>query len=169
MYRAFLGLGSNLGDRAGNLKSAIRLLDNENEIKVTKISSVYETEPIGNMEQSSFYNCVIEIETDLKPIELLKAGNQVEAELKRERSIRWGPRTIDIDILLYGNLAIKESELQIPHPRICERAFVLVPLLELSPKIEIPSLGRADGCLEGVRSQGIKKLAVLDLGDIIIN
>ncbi|MBI4734410.1 MAG: 2-amino-4-hydroxy-6-hydroxymethyldihydropteridine diphosphokinase [Rubrobacteridae bacterium] len=167
MSHAFLGLGSNLGDRVGNLKSAALLLQQHSRIKITKMSSVYETEPIGNVEQPGFLNCVILTETDLAPNELLKVVNQIEMDLKRERSIRWGPRTIDIDILLFENKKINEPELIIPHPRICERAFVLVPLLELSPQIEIPGVGKAKDCVDIVQGQGIKKLAALDIGDII--
>ena len=167
MTRAYLGLGSNLGDRMEFLKEALRSIDQQREIEVTNVSSVYETEPIGKVDQPSFLNCVAVIETGLAPRELLEVTSRIELELKREREVRWGPRTIDIDILLFDDLVVDETDLVIPHPRLCERAFAVVPLMELSSDIVIPGVGKASECLECITGQGINKLAALDIGDII--
>lgn len=167
MAIAYLGLGSNIGDRIANLQDAVRLVGRLDKVRISKASSVYETEPVGYIDQPNFLNCVIEIDTDLSPKELLKQTNEVEIKLKRKRSIRWGPRTIDIDILLFDEINVDEPDLEIPHPRICERAFVIEPLLELSPNIEIKGFGKLEECKKNVADQKIKKLAVADIGDII--
>jgi 2-amino-4-hydroxy-6-hydroxymethyldihydropteridine diphosphokinase len=164
---AYLGLGSNIGDRISNLRGAVRLIGEIEEVKVLKASSVYETEPVGYVDQPNFLNCAIEIDTGLSPKELLKQTSEIEIKLKRIRSIRWGPRTIDIDILVFDDIEVNEPDLEIPHPRICERAFVIEPLLELSPDIEIRGLGKLKECKENVADQKIKKLAAADIGDII--
>jgi len=134
---AYLGLGSNLGDRLLLLARAVRLLSTL-RVKVGAISSVYETAPQGMVDQPSFLNLAVQIETDLRPRELLRHTKDIEAELGRVRDLRWGPRTVDIDILLYGDLVVVEDGLQIPHPRLAERAFVLVPLLELNRTLTLP-------------------------------
>jgi 2-amino-4-hydroxy-6-hydroxymethyldihydropteridine diphosphokinase len=164
---AYLGLGSNIGDRISNLQDTLRLIGELDEARISKVSSVYETEPVGYIDQPSFLNCVIEIDTGLSPKELLKQTNEIEIKLKRTRSIRWGPRTIDIDILVFDETEVDEPDLEIPHPRICERAFVIEPLLELSPDIEIKGLGKLEECKKNVADQKIKKLAAADIGDII--
>lgn len=135
---AFLGLGSNLGDRLATLQQAIDLLAAEPGIVVQRTSRVWETEPLGGPEQPDFLNVVAEIETVLEPSDLLAATNRVEAALGRTRDIRWGPRTIDIDILLIDGLTIHDDRLTIPHPRMHERAFVVMPLLELIPDPVLP-------------------------------
>lgn len=131
MYKAFLSLGSNLGDREDNLKKAVEEIDKNIDINVTGISKIYETEPVGYLEQGRFLNMAIAIETSLVPIKLLKELQRVEHKLKRIREIHWGPRTIDIDILTFEDLEINIPELVIPHPRMFERAFVLIPLMDL--------------------------------------
>ena len=128
MVKAYLGLGSNIGDRAHQLQQAIRIIDQYQYIDVTSISPIYETEPVGYTDQPQFLNLCIEIETTLNPQELLKRCLETEEALHRVRKIRWGPRTLDVDILLYGNEIIEEDNLIIPHPRMTERAFVLIPL-----------------------------------------
>jgi 2-amino-4-hydroxy-6-hydroxymethyldihydropteridine diphosphokinase len=133
--KAYLGLGGNIGDKKGNIVKAIDLIGNHEEIQVSKISSYYETEPVGYIEQEWFLNIVIEIITSLKPIDLLEYCNHVEKELKRKRIIRWGPRTIDIDILLYEGFNSKSERLTVPHERMCERAFVMIPLYEINPNL----------------------------------
>ncbi|MBA4495796.1 2-amino-4-hydroxy-6-hydroxymethyldihydropteridine diphosphokinase [Paenactinomyces guangxiensis] len=138
MVTAYLGLGANLGDRLKQLRQAVEMLHHTAGISVIRISTVYETAPVGYLNQPPFYNLVIEVHTTLSPIALLATVNQVEKKLHRVREVRWGPRTIDIDILLYENRVIKQEDLQIPHPRMKERAFVLIPLRELAPHIEIP-------------------------------
>jgi 2-amino-4-hydroxy-6-hydroxymethyldihydropteridine diphosphokinase len=130
---SYLGLGSNLGDRLANLQRAVDLLDDTPGIRVDASSRVWETEPVGGVEQPDFLNAVIRVETSLEPLELLAACHRVEDALGRTREVRWGPRTIDVDVLLLDGLAISEPDLIVPHPRLTERAFVLLPLLELDP------------------------------------
>lgn len=129
-----MSIGSNVGDREGYLKSALIKLA-KNSVIIEKVSPIYETEPVGYKEQGKFLNAVVQTKTELKPHELLKIINTVEKELGRERLIRWGPRTIDIDILLYGDVTINDDDLKIPHERMWERAFVLVPLNDIAPNI----------------------------------
>ena len=136
LQRAYLGLGSNIGDRAANLREAIRLLS-EN-VRIKKVSSLYETEPIGYLDQGWFLNAAVGIETQLRPRGLLRLIQDIERALGRERTLRWGPRTIDIDILLYDNERVDEPDLEIPHPRLGERLFVLEPLLEIWPDAVLP-------------------------------
>ncbi|MGZ5213510.1 MAG: 2-amino-4-hydroxy-6-hydroxymethyldihydropteridine diphosphokinase [Actinomycetota bacterium] len=135
---AFLGLGSNLGDRLATLQRAIDLLTTEPGIEVLRTSRVWETDPVGGPEQPDFLNVVAEIDTDLEPLDLLAAANRVEAALGRTREIHWGPRTIDIDILLIDGLTIDDDRFTVPHPRMHRRAFVLMPLLELIPDPVLP-------------------------------
>jgi len=136
---AFLGLGANLGDRLATLQRAIDLLGAEPGIEVQRTSRIWETDPVGGPEQPHFLNVVAEIETTLEPLDLLEAVNRVEASLGRTRDIRWGPRTIDIDILLMDGLTMHDDRLTIPHPRMTERAFVVMPLLELLPNPILPN------------------------------
>lgn len=132
---AFLGLGSNVGDRLANLEAALRDLDADEETAVEEISGVYETEPVGGVEQPDFLNLVARVATRRRPRELLDLCHEVEAAHGRDRSRepRHGPRTLDVDILLYGDERVDEPDLEVPHPRLTERAFVLVPLAELLP------------------------------------
>jgi 2-amino-4-hydroxy-6-hydroxymethyldihydropteridine diphosphokinase len=130
-HRAFLGLGSNLGGRLANLEQAVSSLGREGEVRVVRSSRVYETDPVGGPEQPDFLNAVIEVETSLDPHELLSRCLSVEREMGRARVERWGPRVIDIDVLTYDDVEVDEPGLTIPHPRMHERGFVLVPLLEL--------------------------------------
>lgn len=133
----YLGLGSNLGHREGNLTCAFNLL--ASEVRILQMSSIYETVPLGYTEQPKFLNAALELNTSLSPQALLDFVKEVELEIGRQRSCLNGPRLIDIDILLYGHLIIEESRLQIPHPRLHERAFVLVPMAELAPMLVHPS------------------------------
>lgn len=135
--KAYLSLGSNLGDKKANIDLAIEMLKNHDQIEVTQVSSYYETEPVGYTEQNWFLNVVLEIETSLSPQALLKYCQFIEKVLKRERTIRWGPRVIDVDILLYGDYSSEEELLTLPHPRMTERAFVMIPLYEIAPELEI--------------------------------
>ncbi|NMF00120.1 2-amino-4-hydroxy-6-hydroxymethyldihydropteridine diphosphokinase [Aneurinibacillus aneurinilyticus] len=137
LNRAFLGLGSNIGDRKYTLGRAVHLIHQVTEIEVLQSSSLYETDPVGYTEQDVFLNIAIEIETSLPPEELLTHMQRIETLLGRTRMIRWGPRTLDIDILLYGHEYIHHGDLQVPHPRMMERAFVLVPLAEIAPEAPI--------------------------------
>ncbi|AIF52140.1 2-amino-4-hydroxy-6-hydroxymethyldihydropteridine diphosphokinase [Pelosinus sp. UFO1] len=126
-----LGLGSNLGDREINIKKAIYKLHQHSEISVDNVSSLYETKPVGMLEQPHFLNAVISVQTKLTPYDLLQVCLNTECQLGRIRDRRWGPRTIDIDILIYHNLVIQDEVLQLPHPRLHERCFVLIPMQEV--------------------------------------
>ncbi len=138
-HTAYIGLGSNLGDKKNNLDTAIRLLDNE-DIRVLSASSYYETKPVGYLEQDMFLNCAVKIKTLLRPKELLKRTQKIEGELKRKRDIHWGPRTIDLDILFYGENVSADKDLVLPHPEIQNRLFVLCPLAEIEPYLVHPLL-----------------------------
>ena len=133
MHAVTLGLGANLGDRLRSLQAAVDLLA-AGGVRAVASSRVWETEPIGGPpEQPPYLNAVIRTETEVGPNEVLAICNHVEAELGRTRDVRWGPRTIDIDILLFDDLVVNEPALTIPHPRMTERSFVVLPLLELDP------------------------------------
>ncbi|MET0802124.1 MAG: 2-amino-4-hydroxy-6-hydroxymethyldihydropteridine diphosphokinase [Actinomycetota bacterium] len=139
---ALLGLGANLGDRLETLQRAVDMLGDDPSIRIVACSRVWETDPVGRVEQPDFLNVVVRAEVRLDPHELLAACHRVEAALGRVRETRWGPRTIDIDILLYGGRTIDEPDLSVPHPRMLERAFVLLPLLELDPDPIMPDGSR---------------------------
>lgn len=128
---AYLGLGSNLGSRGEWLAEAVRRLGEEPGIRVEACSAVYETDPVGYVEQPAFLNMAVRIGTLLPPHELLSVMLRIEEELGRKREVRWGPRTIDIDMLLYGEQQLDGPELTVPHPRMQERAFVLIPLQDV--------------------------------------
>jgi 2-amino-4-hydroxy-6-hydroxymethyldihydropteridine diphosphokinase len=129
--KAYLGMGTNLGDRLQQMHRAFQSLHHTEGIIITRLSPLYQTAPIGYLDQPDFYNRVIEIETTLPPVQLLATILHIEQKLHRVRTMRWGPRTIDIDILLYEDYVIQSKNLQIPHLRMRERAFVLIPLYEL--------------------------------------
>lgn len=135
---AYLGLGSNLGDRLATLQRAVDLLDGEAGIDVVASSRIWETDPVGGPPQPDYLNAVVRIETELSARDLLDAAHRVEASLDRVREVRWGPRTIDVDIELYGDETIAQADLTVPHPRMLERAFVVLPLLELDPDPVLP-------------------------------
>ena len=135
---AFLGLGSNIEDRLEYLQSAVDALDAHPKLRVDAVSSVYETDPVGGPEQGPYLNMAVRAATLLSPRRLLKLALDVESALGRERGQRWGPRTIDVDILLYDRATISRRHLEIPHPRLTQRAFALVPLLEVAPGMKLP-------------------------------
>jgi 2-amino-4-hydroxy-6-hydroxymethyldihydropteridine diphosphokinase len=135
MTDCYLGLGSNIGDRERLLRQAVAYIDRVPEIAVVHCSSIYETEPVGYTNQSAFLNAVIRIKTRLSPTDLLASCMDIEQQLQRERLVKWGPRTIDIDILLYDDLQISTPVLSIPHPLMGERFFVLIPLAEINPHL----------------------------------
>ncbi len=141
MNLVYLGLGSNVGDSEAILQSALQKL-NGPDLKLQRVSSLYETEPIGFRQQRWFLNLVAEFETDLFPKQLLHRIQRIENELGRKRTIRNGPRTIDVDILLYGSFVVSTEELEIPHPRYRERRFTLAPLAELNPQLRDPTTGK---------------------------
>ncbi|KZZ86553.1 2-amino-4-hydroxy-6-hydroxymethyldihydropteridine diphosphokinase [Bacillus sp. SJS] len=138
----YLALGSNMGDRESYLLDAIKLLNEEPEIEVTKLSSIYETDPVGYTDQSAFLNMAVEISTTYTPCELLDKTQHIEQSLGRTREIRWGPRTLDLDILLYNHENIETERLIVPHPRLPERAFVLIPLNEINSNAFIPAVNK---------------------------
>lgn len=142
MRNTFISIGSNIGDRLHHLKEAIRLLHATEELSVAMISSIYETAPVGYTDQADFLNIVIGVETELDALSLLAVCQEIELELGRVRDIRWGPRTVDLDILLYSNESIVMENLIVPHPRMHERAFVLIPLLEIAPTVAHPMTGK---------------------------
>jgi 2-amino-4-hydroxy-6-hydroxymethyldihydropteridine diphosphokinase len=135
--RAYLGLGSNLGDRLENLRRAVSLLG-ERGVRVLRSSRVYETDPVGGPPQPDYLNAVVEVEARGTATDLFRAGLEVEEAMGRKRAERWGPRVIDVDVLTFGDETIDEPGLRIPHPRMHERAFVLIPLLELDPDPTLP-------------------------------
>lgn len=135
---AYLSLGSNLGNREGNLAEAVRRLADTPGVEVRRVSSVYETAPVGGPPQGDFLNLAVEVVTTLSPRELLATCQRIEADLGRERTVRWGPRTIDLDILLYEGETSADPELTLPHPRLLERQFALVPLAEIAPDLVLP-------------------------------
>lgn len=134
MAKAFLSIGTNIGKRLDNLNNALKGIADSDKNKITKVSSVYETDAVGYEDQAAFLNIVAEIETDFAPVELLDFCLALELELGRVRLFKWGPRLIDIDILLYEDVKIDTEKLKIPHPYMKERAFVMIPLLEISPE-----------------------------------
>ena len=138
---AYLSLGSNMGDRKDNLRKVLSLL--RQEMPLTAVSSVYKTEPWGYTSQPAFLNMACAVETSLSPRGLLALAWRMERELGRVPSFHYGPRTIDVDILLYGDEIIETAELQIPHPHFSARAFVLVPLVEIAPSLVHPALGKS--------------------------
>jgi len=133
MATAYIGVGSNLGNREKNCYHAIELLE-KRRIVVKKKSSLYETEPWGEQDQPQFINMALEVETELEPYKLLRALKAIEKEMGREKTLKWGPRIIDLDILLFDSLFLRDNSLQIPHPLMHERAFVLKPLCEIAPE-----------------------------------
>lgn len=137
MEKAYLSLGTNVGNREKNLREAVNLLHQIAQIKVRGVSSIYETVPWGYKEQNDFLNLCLTIKTEFPPEKLLTVCQQIEDDMGRVRKEKWGPRIIDIDILLYDNLELETPKLVLPHPRIKERAFVLVPLQELNPNLVI--------------------------------
>ncbi len=157
MHRAYLSLGSNIGDRQEQLERAVALLDAHESIRVESVSSYYETDPWGFEDQDAFLNIALGIDTDLTPDQLLAACQAVEQELKRVRKIHWGPRTIDVDILTYGQYCSQSAVLEIPHPRMTERGFVLVPLAEIAPELSVKGRKVSDWLVEVDRS-GIRKI-----------
>lgn len=139
MRTAYLALGSNEGDRMATLQRAVDRLDATSGIAIQRSSRIYETDPVGGPPQPQYLNAVVEARTSLDARELLDACHRVEQSLGRERVVRWGPRTIDIDILTYGRERIDEPDLMIPHPRMHQRGFVLAPLLELDADPPLPA------------------------------
>lgn len=141
MTDVWLGLGSNMGDRLASLKFSVQSLRRSKDTSLVSVSSVYETEPVGFCNQAWFYNAVVHVRTQVSPEALLAVCMDIEQQAGRVRLVRWGPRSLDLDILVFGTQIIDQPNLVIPHPRLAERLFVLAPLSELNPDLHIPSLG----------------------------
>jgi 2-amino-4-hydroxy-6-hydroxymethyldihydropteridine diphosphokinase len=150
LARAYLALGSNLGDREGTLQRALDALTSAPDADVVAVSNVYETDPVGGPEQGPFLNAVVALDTTMTPRALLELAHRVEADAHRVRLERWGPRTLDVDVLLVGDASVDEPDLVVPHPRMWERGFVLAPLHDVAPDLVDPP---ADGW-PGVRPVG---------------
>jgi len=151
--RAYLGVGANLGNREETIERALELVGRQKGVEVVAVSALRETEPVGFTDQPRFLNGAAAIETDLEPRELLEALLTVERTLGRTRDgPRFGPRTIDLDLLVFGDREVFEPGLTVPHPRLAERAFALEPLAELDPHLEIPGRGRVGDLLRGLQS-----------------
>ena len=132
MNRVYVSIGTNMGEREENLKLAVKLLTEAEHIQVEAVSSIYETAPVGFVDQASFFNIAVRLTTSLSAADMLKTCQYIEQELGRVREFRWGPRSIDLDILLYNHENIETESLIVPHERMYERAFVLVPLMEIA-------------------------------------
>lgn len=160
MKTAYLALGSNIGDREANLRDALKRLDGH-ELRVTRRSSLYETAPQELLDQPWFLNAVVEIETSLFPMQLLGRVRSIEREIGRRRITPKGPRNIDIDILFYGRAIIASAELEVPHPRLAQRRFVLEPLAEIAPDFRHPQTGKtATEMLATLEPQGVRRLEI---------
>ncbi|UDL90223.1 2-amino-4-hydroxy-6-hydroxymethyldihydropteridine diphosphokinase [Mesorhizobium sp. PAMC28654] len=153
----YLSLGGNLGDPAQSMGAALRILDADDSTHVVAVSSLYRTPPWGKLDQPDFLNAAVEISTTLAPRALLELCLDAERKLKRVREERWGPRLIDIDILVYGERIIHETGLEVPHPRMLERAFVLAPLAEIAPGLAVGGRSVAER-LNAVDAAGIERL-----------
>jgi 2-amino-4-hydroxy-6-hydroxymethyldihydropteridine diphosphokinase len=154
VVRAFVGLGSNLGEREVTLRAAVKRMRALPDTEVSRVSSFRDTEPVGNLDQPRFLNGAVELETALSARALLGALLELERAFGRDRNAgpQLGPRTLDLDLLLYGDQTIDEPLLTVPHPRLHERRFVLEPLVELDPDLEIPGQGSAQALLAGLHS-----------------
>jgi 2-amino-4-hydroxy-6-hydroxymethyldihydropteridine diphosphokinase len=154
---AYLSLGGNLGDPAKSMAAALRLLDADENTRVVAVSSLYRTPPWGKLDQPDFLNAAAEVSTGLAPRALLDLCLDAERRLKRVREERWGPRLIDIDILVFGDRIIHETGLEVPHPRMLERAFVLAPLAEIAPGLAVEGKTVSER-LAAVDASGIEQL-----------
>lgn len=155
--KGYIALGSNLGDRAGYLLLALSRLSSLPQTRLSRLSQVYQTDPVGPPGQGPYLNMVAEIESGLEPQSLMQALLEIEKSLGRERTVRWGARTLDLDLLLYGEWVADIPQLTLPHPRLHERAFVLAPLCDLIPEARHPNLGMTyRQLLERVDSKGVR-------------
>jgi 2-amino-4-hydroxy-6-hydroxymethyldihydropteridine diphosphokinase len=155
--RTVLALGSNLGDRLGYLQGGVDALSDGPGLACVALSPVYETVPVGGPRQPDYLNAVLIAETSLPAIELLRRCQAAEAAFRRTRDQVWGPRTLDVDVIVYGDVVSDDAELTIPHPRARERAFVLAPWLDADPEAEIPGQGRVADLLAAVGRSGVRR------------
>lgn len=157
MHKAYLSLGSNIGQKVDYLNNAVDIISKNEFIHKVKVSSFYATDPVGYLDQDEFVNIAVEVETSLTPYQLLQVCQDVETDLNRIRLIRWGPRTIDVDIILYDELFMEDEKLTIPHPRMSERGFVLIPLDELNPKLVVNGVS-IKSMIDNLPPSGVRKL-----------
>ena len=155
---AYIGLGSNLKDPKAQIKRALASLSNNDRAKLINVSSFYESKPLLEIPGPNYLNAVCKIETKLSAIDLLDLCQEIEESQQRVREVKWGSRTIDLDILLYGEQVISNKRLSIPHPEAINRAFVLVPLFEIEPTIKFPLLGPIKGLLDRINKLDVNKL-----------
>ena len=157
--RAYIGLGGNLGDPVSRVRGGLTAMAQLSGSRLVAQSALYRSAPIGPPEQPEYINAVACLDTELLPRALLRALQSVEVGLGRVRgAVRWGPRTLDLDILMYGDLQLAEPQLTIPHPRMAQRAFVLIPLREVAPGIMVPGAGRIDHLIAGLPPQQVSRL-----------
>ena len=166
MNKAYLGLGTNMGDKQAYLKEACKIISDNTNINIVKISKVYKTKAWGYTNQDDFLNICIEVDTNLSPEELLEVCHEVENKLNRVRVIRWGPRTIDVDILFFNNIISTDENLILPHPRIKERAFVLIPLMDLNKELVIDNK-TISYYLSNLEKEELKQVEEVDIKIII--
>ncbi|SDY36530.1 2-amino-4-hydroxy-6-hydroxymethyldihydropteridine diphosphokinase [Salimicrobium album] len=163
MNTAYVALGSNIDPRKTYFQEAIRLLGEHPSVKVERFSALYETDPVGYVEQEDFLNMVIMLSTSLEPLELLDVCQNIELELGRERLVKWGPRTIDLDILAFNRKEINTERLVLPHPHLHERAFALIPLADVEKKLLIRNDGKSvEELVEGLSEQEWKAVRKVD-------
>lgn len=156
--RVFIGIGSNMGNKEDNIKRALEMLSEDGRISVGEVAPLYRTEPVGYQDQDWFLNTVAVIETVLPPHDFLTVLMDIENKMGRKRTVRWGPRVIDLDILLYGDISLNTPDLQVPHPRMLERAFVVAPLADLHPEMALPGGRSAAGlAAELSKSQHVER------------
>jgi 2-amino-4-hydroxy-6-hydroxymethyldihydropteridine diphosphokinase len=158
-HEAYVGLGSNIDQPVRQLRAALAAMAASAAIEVIVCSSLYRSAPVGFADQPDFVNAVVRVRTDLGPVALLDALLRQEREQGRQRTIANGPRTLDLDLLLFDALRLNDPGLTLPHPRMHERAFVLVPLTEIAPEIEIPGRGRASALLAALGTEGVERMA----------
>lgn len=159
MIRCYIGLGSNQGDSRAIIAEALEQINVSEGIEITRVAPLYRTAPQGYLEQDDFINTVAEIKTNLSPTALLSALQQIETDLGRVRTVHWGPRTVDLDLLLYGDDTINLPKLQVPHPRMHQRAFVMVPLADLNRELQLAGERVTDTAKRLAGEQRIDKLA----------
>lgn len=169
MNNVYLSLGTNIGEREENLKKAVRMLNENKSISIESISSIYETAPVGYVDQPAFLNIALLIQTNLNAMEMLDVCQSIENSLGRVRDIRWGPRIIDLDILLYNDENIETDRLIVPHPRMFERAFVLVPLLEIANEPFNEKLLQAKATLDciNIDEEGVSLWKKINLNEFL--
>ena len=161
---AYIGVGANLGDPAESVRRAMTAVSSIPQTHLLSASSLYRTAPVGFLEQPDFVNAVVQVRTQMPAEQLLDQLLMIEMQFGRKRSVRNAPRTLDLDLLLYGEERVDSEQLTLPHPRMAQRAFVLVPLAEIAPGIDVGGLGTAAQLLEQVSAEGVERLAAA--GDV---